>query len=80
MVSNPETMQNHIEAVNALASAAARVEDGVEKSDVPLQLAVATLGSFLTQYAKAKNRGSSGNDGNRLSGTRRQQFFRQLEG
>ncbi len=75
-------MQNHIEAVNALASAAARVEDGVEKSDVPLQLAVATLGSFLTQYAKAKNAKSrgSGDHGttNRLSGSRAS-FFRQLE-
>eukprot|EP00551_Chaetoceros_affinis_P008117 CAMPEP_0203683550 /NCGR_PEP_ID=MMETSP0090-20130426/47577_1 /ASSEMBLY_ACC=CAM_ASM_001088 /TAXON_ID=426623 /ORGANISM="Chaetoceros affinis, Strain CCMP159" /LENGTH=669 /DNA_ID=CAMNT_0050552699 /DNA_START=382 /DNA_END=2392 /DNA_ORIENTATION=+ len=70
MVSNPETMQNHIEAVNALASAAARVEDGVEKKDVPLQLAVATLGSFLTQYAKAKNTRSGSSDGtsSRLSG------------
>ena len=73
-------MQNHIEAVNALASAAARVEDGVEKSDVPLQLAVATLGSFLTQYAKAKNTrgGSSDGTSSRLSGPRAS-FFRQLE-
>jgi len=82
MVSNPETMQNHIEAVNALASAAARVEDGVDKGDrdVPLQLAVATLGSFLTQYAKAKNTRGSSADGtsSRLSGPRAS-FFRQLE-
>jgi len=80
MVSNPETMQNHIEAVNALASAAARVEDGVEKKDVPLQLAVATLGSFLTQYAKAKNTRSGSSDGtsSRLNGPRAS-FFRQLE-
>ena len=83
MVSNPETMQNHIEAVNALASAAARV-DGVDKNegsgDMPLQLAVATLGAFLTQYAKAKKSGSNNDDNSPLSrSARRRSFLRQLE-
>ena len=86
MVSNPEATQNHIEAVGALASAAARVDENVDSKnsngDMPLQLAVATLGAFLTQYAKAKsiNNGSSNGDGNRLRSSSRRTFLRQLEG
>jgi hypothetical protein len=101
MVSNPETMQNHIEAVNALASAAARVENdssgggdgkkkgggvGTSSGDMPLQLAVATLGAFLTQYAKAKNSsvgmngGSNAADDDLLNrSSRRRSFLRQLD-
>mmetsp|Transcript_16631 Transcript_16631/g.18972 ORF Transcript_16631/g.18972 Transcript_16631/m.18972 type:complete len:553 (+) Transcript_16631:188-1846(+) len=82
MVQNPETMQNQLEAVNALASAAARVGDDDKKAgstgDVPLQLAVATLGAFLTQYAKAKNlSNAAANDNNRYNG--RSSFYRQLD-
>ena len=58
MVSNPDTMQQHVDAVNALAVAASnRDGEGQKKGDVPLQLAVATLGAFLTQYANAKSNG-----------------------
>mmetsp|Transcript_1825 Transcript_1825/g.2167 ORF Transcript_1825/g.2167 Transcript_1825/m.2167 type:complete len:305 (-) Transcript_1825:168-1082(-) len=64
MVSNPETMQNHVDAVNALAAASAnraqgKDGEGQSNKDVPLQLAVATLGAFLTQYANAKKNGDS---------------------
>lgn len=61
MVSNPETVQSHVDAVSALAAAASSVvkdKDGetrnVQGKDIPLQLAVATLGAFLAQYASAK--------------------------
>merc|ERR1712038_1380885 len=64
MVSNPETIQNHVDAVNALAVAAAnraqgKDGEGQSNTDVPLQLAVATLGAFLTQYGNAKKNGDS---------------------
>eukprot|EP00554_Chaetoceros_debilis_P008487 CAMPEP_0194104370 /NCGR_PEP_ID=MMETSP0150-20130528/4716_1 /TAXON_ID=122233 /ORGANISM="Chaetoceros debilis, Strain MM31A-1" /LENGTH=488 /DNA_ID=CAMNT_0038791879 /DNA_START=105 /DNA_END=1574 /DNA_ORIENTATION=- len=60
MVSNPDTMQQHVDAVNALAVAASnRDGEGQKKGDVPLQLAVATLGAFLTQYANAKSNGDA---------------------
>jgi len=78
MVSNPEALQNHIDAVTALSKAAAKraqaqdVDSRNGKSDVPLQLAVATLGAFLTQYSNAKK-----NDSKRLTGAKR--YYPQLE-
>ena len=81
MVSNPEAMQHHVEAVTALSKAAAKnlkSSDGDsrqgQKGDVPLQLAVATLGAFLAQYAKAK-KGDS-----RIAGVKRPFYYPQLEG
>jgi len=83
MVSNPETMQNHVDAVTALSKAAANRSQGNESennrngqiSDVQLQIAVAALGSFLTQYANAKK-----GDPTHFSGKKRPFFYPQLEG
>lgn len=78
MVSNPEALQNHVEAVTALSKAAAKraqSQDGDSRqgqSDVPLQLAVATLAAFLTQYSNAKK-----SDSKRLTGAKR--YYPQLE-
>ena len=78
MVSNPEALQNHVDAVTALSKAAAKrakSQDGDSRqgqTDVPLQLAVATLGAFLTQYSNAKN-----GDPKRLTGAKR--YYPQLE-
>lgn len=66
MVSNPETVQSHVDAVSALAAAASSVvkdKEGetrnVQGKDIPLQLAVATLGAFLAQYATAKKQSTT---------------------
>jgi heterodisulfide reductase subunit A-like polyferredoxin len=66
MVSNPETVQSHVDAVSALAAAASSVvkdKEGetrnVQGKDIPLQLAVATLGAFLAQYATAKKQSAA---------------------
>lgn len=66
MVSNPETVQSHVDAVSALAAAASSVvkdKEGetrnVQGKDIPLQLAVATLGAFLAQYATAKKQSTA---------------------
>lgn len=83
MVSNPDTMQNHVDAVTALSKAAANRSQGNEGensrngqiSDVQLQIAVAALGSFLTQYANAKK-----GDPTHFSGKKRPFFYPQLEG
>lgn len=83
MVSNPETMQNHVDAVTALSKAAANRSqsngDGESRngqnSDVQLQIAVAALGSFLTQYANAKKKGETFS-----AGSKRPYYYPQLEG
>jgi hypothetical protein len=66
MVSNPDTVQSHVDAVSALAAAASSVvkdKEGetrnVQGKDIPLQLAVATLGAFLAQYATAKKQSTT---------------------
>ena len=66
MVKSPETMQHHVDAVNALAAAAAKRTQSNEgettqgqNTDVPLQLAVATLGAFLTEYVNNAKKGGS---------------------
>lgn len=66
MVSNPDTVQSHVDAVSALAAAASSVvkdKEGetrnVQGKDIPLQLAVATLGAFLAQYATAKKQSAA---------------------
>jgi len=82
MVSNPETLQNHVDAVTALSKAASKISQSNDiesrngAPDVQLQIAVAALGSFLTQYANAKNKG----DQTRISGSKRPFFYPQLEG
>jgi hypothetical protein len=83
MVSNPEAMQNHVDAVTALSKAAAsrsQSNDGDSRNgqntDVQLQIAVAALGSFLTQYASAKKKGES----SLRSEPKRSFYYPQLQG
>jgi|AntRauTorckE5430_2_1112549.scaffolds.fasta_scaffold00480_10 hypothetical protein len=82
MVSNPEILQNHVDAVTALSKAASKrsqPNDADSRNgapDVQLKIAVAALGSFLTQYANAKNKG----DPNRKAGAKRPFYYPQLEG
>mmetsp|Transcript_1119 Transcript_1119/g.2018 ORF Transcript_1119/g.2018 Transcript_1119/m.2018 type:complete len:465 (-) Transcript_1119:1353-2747(-) len=83
MVSNPEAMQNHVDAVTALSKAAAsrsQSNDGDSRNgqntDVQLQIAVAALGSFLTQYANAKKKGESSH----RAEPKRSFYYPQLEG
>lgn len=81
MVSNPEALQNHVDAVTALSKVAAKRSQSNDtesrngtNSDVPLQLAVATLGAFLTQYSNAKQ-----NESKRMTGAKRPFYYPQLE-
>lgn len=83
MVSNPEAMQSHVDAVTALSKAAAnrsQSNDGDSRNgqntDVQLQIAVAALGSFLTQYANAKKKGEASH----RSEPKRSFYYPQLEG
>lgn len=83
MVSNPEAMQSHVDAVTALSKAAAgrsQSNDGDSRNgqnaDVQLQIAVAALGSFLTQYANAKKKG----DSSMRTEPKRSFYYPQLEG
>ena len=64
-ITNPEAFQNQVEAVSALASAAAeeakkRLESlgddaNVENNDRSIELATAVLGSFLSRYGASLN-------------------------
>jgi hypothetical protein len=72
-IANPEAFQNQVEAVSALASAAAEEakkrlesfgdETSVDHSEQSVELATAVLGSFLSRYGATLNKSSIG-DGN----------------
>ena len=63
LLSNPEKYQIQVDAVSALASVASSSNNPqtVEIGGVNLSVAVATLGSFLSQYAKAQKNQTSAN-------------------
>jgi hypothetical protein len=64
-IADPEAFKNHVNAVSALAAAAAEEakkriiaankdeEDSENATNIALPLAAATLGAFLTQYSSA---------------------------
>ena len=62
LISDPDKYQNQVDAISALASVASSSKNNsqtVEIGGVNLSMAAATLGSFLSEYAKAQKNQTS---------------------